>query len=431
MLACLISGCATTPPLALATLDVPPGAIVERVKCELADAFDRQTDDQRYKWLADWTVKTDLTLIANENAGVTPGGSLIEPLRNAYPNVVGPLTMPPGNTLGPVKQQFSLGVGANLGGQGVRTEYETFSLSLKELKAWRNSSDGVQACTSPDGYLLSGNLDLKGWVDPVLAQVGRELWAGDHPTQTIQKAAAAPAAPPPGAAPHYFLVFPKERAARAADAADKAAKRADGFAQQADDTIQEALRSLKALKTSPYYNILDENFEHVSRDIVTIAVSQANKAKIFANKADAAANEAQALASSIQSDTSEGAEATAKRVDQLAKDAADAATHAKAEADAATANAKAEINRKPNPPIDALTHSVQFIITYGASITPTWTLVRWQGPTGPLAFATGVTTHTLNIAIAPRPESAPPINPEVARALDNLNFQQAIQPLIH
>ena len=58
----------------------------------------------------------------------------------------------------------------------------------------------------------------------------------------------------------------------------------------------------------------------------------------------------------------------------------------------------------PDPPIDSMLHSVQFIVTYGASVAPNWNLALFKGPaaTGNLASASGVRTHLLNIAVGPR-----------------------------
>ena len=79
--------------------------------------------------------------------------------------------------------------------------------------------------------------------------------------------------------------------------------------------------------------------------------------------------------------------------------------------DAATKERKAKrvadgvVSFKPNPPIDGLLHSVEFIVTYGGSVSPTWTLLLWKGPgTLPGLSAQGVRTNSLNIALGPASE---------------------------
>ncbi len=65
------------------------------------------------------------------------------------------------------------------------------------------------------------------------------------------------------------------------------------------------------------------------------------------------------------------------------------------------------VSFKPNPPIDGLLHSVQFVVTYGGSVSPTWTLLLWKGPgTPPGLSAQGVRTNSLNIALGPTTEQS-------------------------
>jgi hypothetical protein len=76
-----------------------------------------------------------------------------------------------------------------------------------------------------------------------------------------------------------------------------------------------------------------------------------------------------------------------------------------------------------DPPLDAIGHQVQFIIVFNASISPSWTLLHFKGPTpgsGTGASATGTLTHTLNIAMGP-PSSA-----DVANTLGALQLGTAI-----
>jgi hypothetical protein len=76
-----------------------------------------------------------------------------------------------------------------------------------------------------------------------------------------------------------------------------------------------------------------------------------------------------------------------------------------------------------DPPLDAIGHQVQFVIVYNASISPSWTLVSFKGPSpgsGSLASATKTLTHTLNIAIGP------PGSPDVANTLGALQIGTAI-----
>ncbi|MGA7325328.1 MAG: hypothetical protein WBX25_12770, partial [Rhodomicrobium sp.] len=86
----LTSGCTTVPPLWHATNNLPFSKeisiheVVQRVKCELADALDKKTSKQKFRWMASWTVKADLTLQTNEIGGITPTAAIIDPLKNTY-----------------------------------------------------------------------------------------------------------------------------------------------------------------------------------------------------------------------------------------------------------------------------------------------------------------------------------------------------------
>jgi hypothetical protein len=73
----------------------------------------------------------------------------------------------------------------------------------------------------------------------------------------------------------------------------------------------------------------------------------------------------------------------------------------------------------PDPPIDSLSHSVQFIVAYGAGISPNWVLLQWKGPasSGSLASLGGGRTHTLNLTLGPS-------KGEQSRALQTLAIQQ-------
>jgi hypothetical protein len=206
----LNTACTKVPPLSHATNNFPgPGNvstqdIVQRVKCELAEAFDdkivdprspKQSADPKFQWLQNWTAAIDLTLSINEQGGITPSASYLLPLKNAYNAAVGPSTLG-GTTIPATAQSFNLGIGATYNGQAVRTELLTFALSLKELKEWHS----YQKCDRiPDGFDLEGRVDLKSWVDEALRPVvSDQLQSGNHVAPQTQKPAGAGNAVPGG-----------------------------------------------------------------------------------------------------------------------------------------------------------------------------------------------------------------------------------------
>ncbi len=190
--ASVTSGCMSTPPLSQATgsdhSEVLIKDVVERVKCEISDAFDQKTEQPQFRWLADWTAHVDLSLAINDNAGISPNGSFTKFEKSALNYDAGKLPSYP-----VVTQFFSVSAGANFSGQAVRTETVSFTLPLDELKAWREEIDAREALLPPEKKTcapqstgLTGNLGLKEWTDSAFYPVekvedgNRELYAGVH-----------------------------------------------------------------------------------------------------------------------------------------------------------------------------------------------------------------------------------------------------------
>src|SRR5690349_7860046 len=171
-------GCVNVPSLdgnRIAVADV-----VERVKCDLADAL---PDPDKYPWMASWVAKVDLTLIVNEQAGLTPTVSFID-LR--------PTAAVPG--VGNIMQNFVLGASASATTTAVRTDSLSFSLSLVELRYKRHE----QRCVFYAGLGLDGDLGLKEWIASALEPVDRGvLTVGYHPRLMAMRSVQPPKRPPP------------------------------------------------------------------------------------------------------------------------------------------------------------------------------------------------------------------------------------------
>jgi hypothetical protein len=58
------------------------------------------------------------------------------------------------------------------------------------------------------------------------------------------------------------------------------------------------------------------------------------------------------------------------------------------------------------PPIDSITHSIEFTVVKSAGITPGWTLMRFRGQTGngSMASTSRVDTHKLTVSLGPAQE---------------------------
>lgn len=179
----LTAGCVTVPSLEDNRIAISD--VVERVKCDLADAL---PDPYKYPWMANWVAKVDLTLVINEQAGLTPTVSFVD-LR---PNAVVP-------GVGNIAQNFIFGASAGATTTAVRTDSLSFSLSLVELRYKRQE----QRCVFYSGLGLEGELGLKEWIATALEPVDRGvLMVGYHPrlmaTPRSQQPNKKPPPPPPG-----------------------------------------------------------------------------------------------------------------------------------------------------------------------------------------------------------------------------------------
>ncbi len=217
------------PSLEMTAGGVQVGDVAERVKCEIANAFGDRIDQPYFQWMHDWTVRVDLILQANALASLNPNGSYTKNYHNAYNTAAGPTTISasgiPGNTIAAIPQFFNFGLSASVSDQTFRTETVSFSLSLAELKQWRDaykkSGVGPDLCPPPNSTGVGGNLGLKEWVDASLDAVSSgRLQSGFHPapltspkpTTPAPPSASAPASQRPLAAPFdRCLENPKSR----------------------------------------------------------------------------------------------------------------------------------------------------------------------------------------------------------------------------
>lgn len=64
-------------------------------------------------------------------------------------------------------------------------------------------------------------------------------------------------------------------------------------------------------------------------------------------------------------------------------------------------------NAACRPPIDSITHTLEFTIVKSVGIAPTWTLVRFRGQTGnnSMANASRIDTHKLTVTLGPSQEN--------------------------
>jgi hypothetical protein len=454
----LFCGCAVVPTLEQATGAIDHAEskvlianVVQRVKCEVADAFDEKLRDPRFLWLEDWTLKADLTLQANTQAGIAPSGSYTKYQKNAFNFDAGSSSLT-SNSISAVPQFFTVAVGANLGEQATRTEVVSFSLALKELRVWRAHVRQIEQnpdyppemrCIETGKLGLAGDLGLREWVDSAFYPVeGRQLLAGFHPAPGTSKAPTAPGA----------TAAPKSIGAGAPAAV---VPLTDEEKEKLRKQIMDGYNAVKASILTAQGSVND--VDAINTNLRAALKAMRHKQLVYAPVATYQVNSSIALAaeqlrklaaltatdftdvSTIPPKLSLILDDAQKRLDDLGsanpayqidaasitKDVNDADSLvriAKTIADHAQAVQKiaAQIGVNPDPPIDSVLHSVQFVLAYGASITPSWTMIQWKGPAlnGPAAAGQGQRTHILQLALGPRTVSDK-ISQEQARLIQN------------
>jgi hypothetical protein len=438
----VLPGCMSTPDLSEATgtehSDIMIKDVVLRVKCELSNAFDKKVEQRDFRWLAGWTAHADLTLQVNDTAGVSPTGTYTQGLR----------------TVGKVTELFTLGLSANLSGTATRSETVSFTVALDELKAWRKRLDKTEANLPPENrscYVgsatgVTGDLGLKDWVDSAFYPVeAGQLQAGIHPQPGGGgKASSASGPQKQGKSKSAVSASAEQKLKNVTkwQAEIKDLQRATAQYATAIETssgkIAQAERDMKATVTdakqygavlAPY---LRERYAKVSE---IMSVYKKNAATCAHYKTDldktaglaanilAAAGDSGSLPASadIQYDELEELMTSEVGSGHFEKDYGNCSNTLQAQAQNTDALAAA-LPAQVDPPIDAISHQVSFVVSYGAGISPNWTLVKWKGPGGsantPLLGANGTRTNTLNLALGPRTGN-PSISPDALRLINN------------
>ena len=455
-LACasVTASCVVTPPLSEATGSADPkitiADVVQRVKCELAEAFDEKTSQREFLWLAGWTAHVDLTLTINDNAGISPSGSFTQYQANAVNQAAGSSTFPATASRAVVNQFFTVSVGATLSGQAIRTETVSFTVALDELKLWHK-----RLCNFGSGRDITGSLGLKEWVNSAFfpVEVG-QLQAGVH-TATAAKAQSVSAPAPGHAGP--------TAAAEGGPSVEEVLKNLTGW-QATLKTLTSLTAKSSAAIVSGKMSIpaaqksLNQRLAASKQYKYVLAPYLAQRyadASVFMTKY----SQDFAICQSMQSLLVD-ATAQAKKLYDLLKDIGDLNTPAykiidrimyanlenemlkfglganPSESEIKNSQYVAEMqnclelvqaatdlpNKLPqhlDPPIDSVLHSLTFVINYGASATPSWTLIQWKGPgqTANFASASGVRTHNLVITMGP-PSGAAPISTDAIRLIE-------------
>ncbi len=457
--ASVLPGCVSAPPLSEATgtqhSDIMIRDVVQRVKCELSDAFYYKVEERDFLWLASWTAHADLTLEINDNAGISPSGQYTKFRRSAPNPDAGP-------GASKVLQFFTLGAGANLSGQAARTETLSFTIALDELKRWRTDLNRMEANLPPEKRTcnfnsemgVTGNLGLKEWVDSAFFPVVTgDLQAGIHPSQGGMKPSTTQGPKQGQAVPQLKLGAQPtkedmERDTRAwqtylsglQNKTKTANSKTDDATKKIDTADANLKNKLKALSDSnfepvlaPYLRQRYALYKNIDQIIQSHKNSEEKCAK-FKSDVDDTLKDTQDLAAKLKANVPleelqipygdlntkvQNIMNNDEPRGDYVKMTARCASVLTQIADQATKDADSLPNQV-DPPIDAVSHSLQFVVAYGANITPSWTLIQWKGPglTQNFLSASGTRTHTLNLAIGPR-FGGPPVGTDALRLINN------------
>ena len=258
-------------------------------------------------------------------------------------------------------------------------------LKEEELRRWKRRGE----CDLPHGLDLYGNLGLQEWVASALTPVERgQLKIGRHPPPGGKSPPAPPVLPPLSSKLEGLLPCGPEQLAPL----NQAKVPLEHYATIAERATENARRN-------------------GDRDNVQATYDEAAVVYGVLKPADADLREAERYAADLKG-----------RCPQLTGQVDDILKGIKAVA-GRVATAKATVDKfiealPHDPPIDSLSHSVQFVVALSGNVTPNWTLVNFKGPgaNGSLASGSYTTTHTLNISMG-SPGALPA---EQARQLNNL-----------
>jgi hypothetical protein len=127
--------------------------IVEHVECEIALGL-YQAKRLNLPWLMDWGVTVTQSITAEDQSGLAPGLTFVQPMQNAI------FTFPTGgNVVSP--QSFSVSVGATASANALRTEMIQYTFSNRDLLRLIGPD-----CLShqPSGVLIDGDLKIREFI---------------------------------------------------------------------------------------------------------------------------------------------------------------------------------------------------------------------------------------------------------------------------
>jgi hypothetical protein len=401
--------CTVLPPLEGRVNNIPVYKVVERVKCELAqamavplsNAFGASVDGEppvlEYTFLQDWVARFDLTLIVSAQSGLSPGVSFIDPLNQIVDKARG--TFP---------QSFALGVGGGVNGIANRTEEVAFTISLAELydefkiepppekeegETEREYELRITAielhkrrhhnCALNQKMDLDSDLGLKEWVKDALIEP-IEPWRTD---------------PQDGPRLHVsYLMRGKHRSrgtsstAATTDPEEIAGKKATAFCTKWQDAIGEVNEC-----------IVDGSYTARTTEAASADITGRTSTSPFgASEFEPVHMREEDLGVREKPKECKAADALNKKLRRKLKRGikSDRACFVKYHT--------YEKFQFPDDPLDLINHTVQFFLAWSVNATPTWSLMRFKGPGGggiPSSIANGASVTGTGVTATSTPGS--------------------------
>jgi hypothetical protein len=449
-----LSGCTTTPPQQA----MPSSRVAEvtrLIKCELfgalKDRMDYQGPDgsQPFLFLGAWGAKGHLTLTVDDSSGVASGVTLNFPR--------------------PSSDMFSLGLGAGLGTEAIRTEEMEFFIYFPDLFAEFSklyaTHEGSEICGAPSGEFLESGLGLVQFMRNTLIPVevgylspSKTVSPADHSVPALGNASLLAMAkslrnmPPVAdwlepntaqsfdehvgrlgltnktvqgqfATPFNFgdeLTTPMDKIANqdkkqaAIDTAkrlsiDKTAIEVETRAQAIIANIVKPLYSIAAASLPVACMNTQKEGEKITRygitDLQFSAITEAANVSVNVMKAHDAK-------------TVKGAEKALQDARASYTGSSNAASAMISSIQACKRAPAAHEPPKLHDPVDTLTETVTFNLIYSGSVSPAWKLVRVSAPNAALLSASRKQTSTL-ILVMGRPEEKAGKGPEASLAMTN------------
>lgn len=438
------SACTQVPDLDTSVESARIVDVVKRVKCDIYDAFlvvspyrgpapVPLSTLKGYEWLKDWTAQVDLSLIVNNQSGISPGATFTDPLHQiAVPGV------------GNFSRSFNLGLGGGANTTASRTESITFSLSVAEIETELDNdsrrSDFYQDCQPANGTGLHSDLKLKEWVLSALEPTkngyltqghhkspkgagGAKKQLGDTKKGLTDRTISR----------EFLATTYKGNGLLVDKALKKIAEASEQIKAPKGEGSPQNMKTIKLIEdaTQLIEKAIDLVENNPDEDIKTVAKREGFKDAdgkpdlknlgyhLHVREINFGWFEEFLLVSDPPSyaDVQRLLPLFDDDVVLLQKMLRGANSEITKEIQAlisALQNAKKKLKEiKFDPPIDAISHQVQFIVALNASASPSWTLMRFKGPSpasGGLITGSHSNTHTLSIAMGSPSEAAKKLN---------------------